>query len=109
VIFVRIDAKTALDQYVSHISAIDGVSQVYLFGSHANGVPNEGSDIDLLVVIDDCLDVIKTAFMIQKSLANRVVPLDLLVNRESDFSNASEGITLQSHIQKEGVLLYERQ
>ena len=106
---MRIDAKTALDWYVSHISTIDGVLQVYLFGSHANGVPHDGSDIDLLVIIDDNLDVLKTAFIIQKGLANRVVPLDVLVNRESDFSNASGSTTLQSHIQKEGVLLYERQ
>ena len=101
--------KKALDRYISHISAIDGVTHVYLFGSHVNGVPNDGSDIDLLVIIDDNLDVIKIAFNIQKVLANRVVPLDVLVNRESDFNNASKGTTLQSHIQKEGVLLYERQ
>ena len=105
---MRIDAKTALDGYVPHISTIDGVLQIYLFGSHADGVPNDGSDIDLLVVIDDSLDVVNTAFIIQKGLANRAVPLDVLVNRESDFSNASSGTTLQSHIQKEGVLLYER-
>ena len=103
------DAKTELERYVSHISAIEGVTLVYLFGSYANGVPDDGSDIDLLVVIDDNLDVVKISFLIQKGLANRVVPLDVLVNRISDFNNASEGTTLQSHIQKEGVLLYERQ
>ena len=106
---MKIDEKTALDWYVSHISTINGVLQVYLFGSHANGIPNDGSDIDLLVVIDDNLDVVKTAFIIQKDLANRVVPLDVLVNRKSDFNNALGSATLQSHIQKEGVLLYERQ
>jgi len=106
---MKTDSRTALDRYVSHISAIEGVSQVYLFGSHAYGAPDDGSDIDLLVVIDDSMDVFKIALMIQKGLANRVVPLDVLVNRISDFNNASEGITLQSHIQKEGVLLYERQ
>ena len=106
---MKTEIKTALDRYVSHISAIDGVSQVYLFGSQSNGVPNDGSDIDLLVIIDDSLDVVKTALSIQKGLANRIVPLDVLVNRESDFYVASESTTLQSHIQKEGVLLYERQ
>ena len=106
---MKLDTKTELDRYVSHISTIEGVSQVYLFGSHAYGVPDDGSDIDLLVVIDDSLDVVKIAFTIQKGLANRVIPLDVLVNRISEFNNASEGTTLQSHIQKEGVLLYERQ
>jgi len=106
---VKLEFKIELDRYVSYISMIKGVSRIYLFGSHAYGVPDEGSDIDLLVVIDDSMDVFKIAFIIQKGLVNRVVPLDVLVNRISDFSNASEGTTLQSHIQKEGVLLYERQ
>ncbi|MCL2057506.1 MAG: nucleotidyltransferase domain-containing protein [Oscillospiraceae bacterium] len=104
-----IDSKTELDRYISYISDIEGVSRVYLFGSHAYGVPDDGSDIDLLVIIDDSLDAFKTAYTIQKGLADRNVSLDVLVNRVFDFNNASEGTTFQSHIRKEGVLLYERQ
>ena len=101
--------KSALDTYVSYISSLEGVLLVYLFGSHAYGTPNDGSDIDLMVVIEDSLDVIKIAMKIQIGLANRFVPLDVLVNRETMFYEAAENITLQAQIKNEGILLYERQ
>jgi len=101
--------KKALDRYVSFISSIDGVLQVYLFGSYAYGTPGDGSDIDLMVVIDDKLDVFKTSFIIQRGLANRFVPLDVLVNHKSAFYAAAEDTTLQAQIRNEGVLLYERE
>ena len=101
--------KTALDTYTEYISSLNGVLQIYLFGSHAYGTPDDCSDIDLMVVIDDKLDVFKTAFKIQRGLANRVVPLDVLVNNESVFYQAADNISLQAHIIKEGTLLYERQ
>jgi len=101
--------KSALDTYTSYISSLNGVLQIYLFGSHAYGTPDDFSDIDLMVVIDDNLDVLKTAYKIQRGLANRVVPLDVLVNKESAFYEAAENTSLQAHIIKEGTLLYEKQ
>ena len=101
--------KTALDTYVSFISSLDGVFQIYLFGSLAYGTPNERSDIDLMVVIDDKIDVFKMMNKISTGLiGKRVIPLDVLVNRNSAFSEAAENLTLQNHIKSEGVLLYER-
>jgi predicted nucleotidyltransferase len=101
--------KMQLDNYTEIISSLDWVLQIYLFGSHAYGTPDDNSDIDLMVVIDDELDVFKTAYKIQRGLANRVVPLDVLVNNESAFYEAADSITLQAHIVKEGTLLYESQ
>ena len=101
--------KSALDIYTEYISSLNGVLLIYLFGSHAYGTSDDCSDIDLMVVIDDKLDVIKTAYKIQRGLANRVVPLDVLVNKESVFYKAADNISLQAHIIKEGTLLYERQ
>ena len=83
--------------------------QIYLFGSHAYGTPDDCSDIDLMVVIDDKLDVFRTAYKIQRGLANRLFPLDVLVNNESVFYEAADNISLQAQIKKEGTLLYERQ
>ena len=101
--------KAALDNYIKHISSLNGVLQIYLFGSCAYGTPDDCSDIDLMVVIDDELDVFKTAYKIQRGLASRVVPLDVIVNNESVFYKAADNISLQAHIRKEGALLYERQ
>ena len=101
--------KTALDTYTKFISSLNGVFQIYLFGSHAYGTPDDHSDIDLMVVIDDNLDVFKTAYKIQRGLADRVVPLDVLVNNESVFYKSTDNLSLQAHIIKKGTLLYERQ
>ena len=101
--------KTALDTYVNFISSLDGVIQIYLFGSLAYGAPHERSDIDLMVVIDDKLDVFKMMNEISTGLiGKRVIPLDVLVNRKSVFRDAAERLTIQNHIKSEGVLLYEK-
>ena len=98
--------RTALDNYVNYISSLDGVVKIYLFGSCANGTANEHSDIDLMVIVDDNVDRAKTSVRISKGLANRTVPLDVLVNRETDFHKASNEPTLQHRIKSEGVLMY---
>jgi len=100
--------QAALDVYIKYISAMNGVLQIYLFGSYAYGTPDIYSDIDLMVVIDDKFDVFKTAYKIQRGLADRVVPLDVVVNNESIFYEASNNTSLQAHIKKEGTLLYEK-
>ena len=101
--------KATLDKYVSFISSLEGVLQVYLFGSYANGTPHDGSDIDLMVVVDDGLDAKRTAIKISNALiGKREIPLDILVNRNVDFSVFAQNPTLQKHIRDEGVLLYDR-
>jgi len=101
--------KTALDKYVRLISSLDGVLQVYLFGSYAKGQPHKESDIDLMVVVDDRLDAKRTAVIISNVLiGERDVPLDILVNRNVDFNTFSQNPTLQKQIKNEGVLLYDK-
>ena len=101
--------KPVLDDYVATIASINGVSQVYLFGSHAYGTPHEQSDIDLMVLIDDDLEPFKTTITVNTALTGkRVIPLDVLVNRISDFNGALGEPTLQQHIKDEGVLLYAK-
>ena len=98
--------KEALDSYVRYISSLEGVLQIYLFGSYANGTAHERSDIDLMVIVDDSLNRAKMAVKISIGLAHRTVPLDVLVNRKTDFLRASGEPTLQHLIKSEGVLLY---
>ena len=50
------EVRAELDRYVTHISGMDGVRQIYLFGSYAYGTPTDESDIDLMVVADDGID-----------------------------------------------------
>ena len=101
--------RAALNKYVNLITSLDGVLQVYLFGSYANGTPNTESDIDLMVVVEDRLDAKRTAIKISNALiGKRDVPLDILVNRSVEFISFSENPTLQKQIKNEGVLLYDK-
>lgn len=102
------NVKSELDRYVSVISKINGVIQIYLYGSHAYGSPSNSSDIDLLVIVDDDIDTLKIMRDVSLSIMNRQVPLDVLVDNISDFIELSEPnrVTLQREIKNNGVLIY---
>jgi predicted nucleotidyltransferase len=100
--------KQELDKYIAVISTLSGVLQIYLFGSYAYGEPKEYSDIDLLIIIEDSLDPIRTTLKINhKLVGKRTTPLDIMVNRKRDFTKAAEENTIQKYVSDNGVLLYE--
>ena len=98
--------RSALDKYIDFISKQEGVLQIYLFGSCANGATHARSDIDLMVIVDDARNTGKMAVQIYKGLAHMEVPLDVLVNRKTTFYKAAEELTIQNTIKNTGVLLY---
>ena len=101
--------QEAIDTYVEKISSDDGVLRIYLFGSCAYGKPHERSDIDLMVIIDDTLHTIKKSTSLRKNLrGHRTVPMDMLVNRISDFEKSQSFPSIQKTIKEQGFLLYER-
>ncbi|MCL2815839.1 MAG: nucleotidyltransferase domain-containing protein [Oscillospiraceae bacterium] len=98
--------KIELDKYVGFISSLKGVLQIYLFGSYANGKPNEASDIDLMIIIENNLDPFKIAFKIRRKMTDIDFAVDIVVNRKSAFDIASENSSFQKSIKENGVLLY---
>ena len=81
-----LDITKTLDKLIDLLKSSDPY-KIILFGSHANGHPNEHSDIDLVVILDND-HVAKTyqerldkRLRIGKSVleVNRKVALDLLV------------------------------
>ena len=98
--------KQELEEYISAISALSGVLEIYLFGSHVYGEPNNESDVDLMILIEDGLDPFKTAYKIRRSFVDSDLNLDILVNRKNAFYKASEEPTIQKTIKDNGVLLY---
>jgi len=102
--------EEAIKTYVEKISSDNGVLRIYLFGSCAYGEPHERSDIDLMVVIDDTLHTIKKSTALRKNLRGyRTVPMDMLVNRVSDFEKSQTFPSIQKVIKEQGLLLYERE
>jgi predicted nucleotidyltransferase len=52
--------------------------RIILFGSYGYGVPTEGSDIDLFVIMDTPFPVKRQAFLIRRELKSSV-PVDVIV------------------------------
>ena len=102
------EVRAELDRHVSFISEMDGVMQVYLFGSFAYGSPKTDSDIDLLVVVKDGIDPINMMREAKRGLQSKKVALDLLVINDTDFAERSkpDRVTLQREIKNRGVLVY---
>jgi len=100
--------KSEFDRYVSYISQIDGVLQIYLFGSYAYGDPTEYSDIDMLVVVRDNINTLKTMQSISRGLHDMRYALDVVAVKDSDFKelSAPNRVTVQREAKEKGVLVY---
>jgi predicted nucleotidyltransferase len=81
---------------------------IYLFGSYAYGIPNDGSDLDIYVVVpDDTADISELHGEIRVSLwKKKNVPLDLLIGKASTFNRRKLGPTLEKEIFQKGTILY---
>ena len=88
------------------------LKKIYLFGSYAYGQPNEDSDIDIFVIIDDNYDDWKAYMDTMRKFWNnniiKVIPSDLIVCKETEFYKALKRNpkNLENVILKEGIVLY---
>jgi len=100
------ETKAELDKHIEFISSLNGVLQIYLFGSYANGIPDKTSDIDLMVIVENNLDPFKTAYKIRRELTDTDLALDIIVNKKAAFDAAAKISLFQKSIKETGVLLY---
>jgi predicted nucleotidyltransferase len=83
------------------------LKEIYLFGSHAYGRPNEDSDIDICIVFTDDTDDNAAYLKFAVPLYDKgLMPLDLLVYHESDFYNFKNPRGIENTIITRGRLLY---
>ena len=85
------------------------VEKIILFGSYANGTPNDESDIDLYVVLKDDseMDELDALKSIYKGLRYKLnIPIDILASCKSSFERRSKLLTLENDIASEGVIIY---
>jgi len=82
--------------------------RIYLFGSQARGQADEGSDIDLLLVVPDSdLPRHRREALSYDLLWGLTVPVDVIVLTRAEFQRGSRVRTsLPSTVQAEGELLY---
>jgi predicted nucleotidyltransferase len=97
-----------IDTMVKRIVSKFHPLKVILFGSYACGATNPDSDVDLLVVMDVKGSKRKQAAKIDASLADRDIPLDLIVVTPQEFEQYRD---IAGHILypavRQGRVLYE--
>jgi len=86
-----------------------GAEQIYLFGSHVQGISNSNSDIDLFVVADlSRKRKIEITQRARRLLLKKVfMPVDILVCDRNVFDNRKDNqTTFEYMIATEGIKLY---
>jgi uncharacterized protein len=83
--------------------------RIILFGSNATGVANEDSDFDILVVKETDMRPIDRRIEVERLLAPRSIPLDLLVYTPGEIHSLFlQGNPLIEEILKNGKVLFMR-
>ena len=85
------------------------VEQIYLFGSYAHGTPGKDSDLDLYVVLKDDTETreLDAEVKILGAISNvKTMPIDLIVNKKSNYLRLASGPTIERKISREGIKIY---
>lgn len=81
-------------------------SRVILFGSHARGQADDGSDYDVLVIEPEVQDAAKESVRLRSELGDLLVPIDVVVvDRERARRRASVRGTMVERALREGRVL----
>ena len=103
------DIQQEVDKLINEINHVTSTNEIYLFGSFAYGVPNEGSDIDLCIITNDKnIRKIELVKSIRKSISKiATMPIDILVYDRDEFNErAALESTIEHKIAIEGVSIY---
>ncbi len=83
--------------------------KVVLFGSYANGIPTEDSDLDLLVIKSTDLPNGKRTSDLRAHLRDLKISIDLLIRTPNEIEYWIETpMAFTTQILKEGKTLYEQ-
>lgn len=83
---------------------------IYLFGSYAWGKPDEESDLDLLIIVNEYGEQrYKMLVEGHKALSRLRLSKDLLLYSKAEFDERSQDITTLCYkIKREGVQIYAK-
>lgn len=83
--------------------------KIILFGSHAWGIPEEDSDLDLLVIMETDETPIKRIVRVSRLFKKRKLPMDILVKTPKEIEERLRiGDPFFKEVLEKGRLLYER-
>jgi uncharacterized protein len=100
--------EVLLRQIVSRISEKMKPEKIILFGSYAWGKPNEGSDIDLFIVVSESNKrSYQRAQEVYRLLRGIVAPIEIIVQTKDEVSrNLKVTTSLAKKVLEEGRVLY---
>jgi uncharacterized protein len=100
---------TKINEIAQRIANQFNPEQIILFGSYAKGTPDNGSDIDLLIIQDTNLPNHKRGLGIRLSLIGTKMPIDILVYTRNEFEkDKNDKYSFLYSAIKDSKLLYER-
>ena len=103
--------KKAIEELIEKLKLIygDNLVKVILYGSKARGDSTEDSDIDIMVVLKDYIDIKKERFKIYDIVWSVCYVYDLLISviikNKSDYEKFDTG--LLKNIKNEGIELWK--
>jgi predicted nucleotidyltransferase len=102
------ELERTLDEIVGRLRAALSPVAIYLFGSCAYGTPHRGSDVDLLVIVEDSpLNAYERDAQDYLALLGLGVPKDVRVYTRAEFEErAALPVSLERTIKQKGRLLY---
>jgi len=82
---------------------------IYLFGSHAYGIPTEKSDIDIYVVIPDGINNLTEIYanIVVDLSYKKIYLIDLFLNNECIFNKRKIENIFEKTVYQNGKVLYE--
>jgi predicted nucleotidyltransferase len=84
--------------------------KVILFGSYAKGNPDDGSDLDLIIVNNTSLPKHKRGIEIRRLFYRQLIPMDIKVYTPDEFDNELKSpFSFLFEALKNSQVLYERQ
>ena len=101
--------KRAVKEFVKEVKLLYGgnLHSIILYGSRARGEADEGSDIDLLIVLNDYKDFWQEFHKVEKIASELSFKHDLLISaipiREGDYRERVSPLIL--NIKREGVII----
>ncbi len=110
------DNRKYLPEIIRNIRQINPY-KIILFGSYANGVFSEDSDLDLLVILDspeianNYDEKMRNRLLVRRNIyaLSKKVPVDLVVYTKGEYDIISEsGSSFYNEITKTGKVLYEK-
>ena len=105
----KTEIQEALEEMTRRIVERFQPDRIILFGSYAKGEVTEDSDLDILIVMPVEGSRRQRANEIDLALADRIVPMDLIVVTPEQFDRQKDAIgTIVREAVREGKVIYER-